>query len=346
MTVFHRTVIGLVVSGLLWLALPVEAGNAPDWIGGDSAHYPSELFLVGVGYGDNRKAAEDAAYAAIARIFKAEIEARTTEWEKHLQMDVQGQTQVSRQLSVSQATTVSTQKVLENVRIAAVWRDESRKLDYALAVMDRRQAGSVLRERITTLDLEIEELLAQARAAGGKLRKARALHQAVQALLLRDAYNTELRVVNRTGAGSASLTRLASVRQELQDFLSRNFRITVEVSGKHGDRIRTAILEGLGRQGFPAGLEAAPDADVAVVGTVAFEPVDIPQTVFVRWTVSFELRDPSTGRILGTLTRQGREGHLTASEAEARAVRAAQRAVVEELSDRIARVIYGEEEQK
>jgi len=337
---FCRLTRGLVAAGFIGLAVATEA-REPDWIHGSSSQYPSELYLIGVGYGDNRKAAEDAAYAALARIFKAEIQARTTEWENYLQTDAQGETQASRQFRMDQATTVSTQKVLENVRITEVWRDESTAVHYALAVMDRRQAGSALRERITALDLTLEELLKQAREAKDKLRKVRALHQAIETLLLRDAYRADLRIVNPRSTGLEPPAQMASVRQTLQDFLNRSFRITVEVSGKHSERIRSALVEALNAQGLPVSRQSDPDADVVVVGTVAFEPVEMSQAKFVRWSVSFELRDLATRQVIGNVNRQGREGHLTALEAEARAVRAAQQELVEHLTSRIVHFIYG-----
>ncbi len=63
----------LYLSGLISLFLLIlsisdlaHSASKPDWIEGKSRKYPSEQYLTGVCYGDDRKAAEDSAFAAIA----------------------------------------------------------------------------------------------------------------------------------------------------------------------------------------------------------------------------------------------------------------------------------------
>ncbi|MEK6684424.1 MAG: LPP20 family lipoprotein [Nitrospirota bacterium] len=343
---------GLIVLG--GFASPVLAASPPDWVNGSGKKYPSAMYLTGVGYADTRQAAADRAYAAISKIFTAEINSKTQEWEKYLQSDSQGRSEDSRRISIEQTTQVSTQKVLENVTIAETWLDDSKAIYYALAVMDRQHAASVLRDRITSLDRKVEELLKQTRQSNDKLQTVRGLHSAVENLLLREAYNTELRIVSPTGKGSESMISLAVIGQDLRQFLAGNFKIVVEVGGPHNDRIGAAIVEGLNRRGLPvvsAG-SPAPDLqpDLVVNGIVAFEPVQMPAggsppTRFVRWSASFDLTDKATQQVIGSVARQGREGHLTASEAEARALRTAEQEVASEVGRQIADFIYGKEEE-
>ena len=95
--------------------------SKPDWIDGVSAAYPSAQYLVGVGQADNRAAAEDRAYAAVARIFKAEVNAQAKDWESYLVIEQRGQSSDERRLTLDNLTRVSTDKVLENVQIVDRW---------------------------------------------------------------------------------------------------------------------------------------------------------------------------------------------------------------------------------
>jgi len=332
----------------------VHAAAPPDWVNGPSKKYPAAIYLTGVGYADTRQAAEDRAYAAISKIFAAEIDSKTQEWEKYLQTDAKGRTEDSRQINIEQATKVSTKKVLENVTIAETWLDESKAIYYVLAVMDRQHAASALRDRITSLDLKVKELLKQAKQGDRKLQTVRALHSAVANLLLREAYNTELRVVNSTGKGSETGVSLAAVNQDLREYLAKNFKIMVEVTGTNSEPIRNAIVEGLNRQGLPvvsAGLTPSDfQPDLLVKGAVTLEPVQMPaggppRTHFVRWAASFDLTDEASQQVIGSVARQGREGHLTVQEAEARALRTAEQEVSDDVGRQIAEFIYGKEEQ-
>jgi chaperonin cofactor prefoldin len=339
-----------VMLGLFLSAGPasyVLAAAAPDWVNGSDKKYPSALYLTGVGYADTRQAAEDRAYAAISKIFAAEINSKTLEWEKYLQSDAKEQAEDKRQISIEQATQVSTKKVLENVGIAETWLDSSKAVYYALAVMDRQHAASALRDRITALDLKVEELLKQTRQSGEKLQTVRAYHGAVQNLLLREAYNAELRVVSPTGRGSESGVSLADVNRDFRSYLAKNFIIIVEIVGENGEPIRAAIVEGLNRQGLPVAADSDLHADLTVKGTVSLEPVQMPgtgSTKFVRWSAAFEVTDLASQQVIGSVAKQGREGHLTMPEAEARALRTAGKEVSDEVGRQLAEFIYGKEE--
>ncbi|MGC3975106.1 MAG: LPP20 family lipoprotein [Nitrospira sp.] len=73
------SVVALVVllcSGCGW----VGGSSRPSWIDGSSAQFPSTQYLVGVGQADSRPQATEQAYAAVSRIFKAEITAQAKDW--------------------------------------------------------------------------------------------------------------------------------------------------------------------------------------------------------------------------------------------------------------------------
>jgi hypothetical protein len=318
------------------------AARAPDWVEGRSTRYPEATYLTGVGRADSPEAAEDRAYAAVSRVFSAQISQRTTEWERYLQTDDQGKTASQRDISIDQVTRVSTGKVLEHVVITERYRDTNTRVHYALAAMDRRQAAATLRERIAGLDREIDALLDPARRADDTLGRIRALHLAVRLLLLRDAYHTDLQIVDPSGRGADPLTRLKTVRLELRRDLEQHVRIALEVTGDEPAAIRTALTQGLNDYGLPvSGAESTP-ADIVIRGAATFEAVDhMPQGPFVRWTASFDLLDRSTDQIIGSIRRNGREGHVTQPEAKARALRAAQQAVSEDAGRTLAAFLFG-----
>ena len=77
------------LSGCAWFG----GQSKPDWIDGVSAAYPPGQYLVGVGQAENGAAAEDRAYAALARIFKAEVSAQSKDWESYLVIEQRGHSQ-------------------------------------------------------------------------------------------------------------------------------------------------------------------------------------------------------------------------------------------------------------
>ena len=337
---------GLGLISLLLLILSISdlahSASKPDWIEGKSRKYSSEQYLTGVGYGDDRKAAEDSALAAIARIFQAEIHSKTSELEKYTQTDVKGKTHSSRDIQIDQITSVATNKALEDITIAEVWDDESENRTYALAVMDRRHAMVSIREKITAIDSDIAVMQQKSVTVSDKIERARTIRAILKSLLDREVYNTDLRIINPSGTGIEPPMTLFAVKQQLQAILSNEIHIGVQLEGPHNKDVRSSIIEGLTKEGFSVEEQGdIENLDILVRGVVSFENADLPQWKFVRWDITIDLVNQTNGKVFGSFTRHGREGHLNFREAEDKAVKALQKDIVNELSQQLVSFIYG-----
>jgi hypothetical protein len=344
----------IVLSGCAWFG-----GQAkPDWIDGVSAAYPSGQYLVGVGQAESRAAAEDQAYAAVARIFKAEVNAQAKDWESYLVIEQRGHSSAERRLTLDNLTRVSTDKVLENVRIVDRWADVHNGLHYALAGMHRPQAERAFMERITELDRSISDDVEEAHHPSDKLAKARALRRAARSLVLRETYNADLRVIRPSGQGTAAAYRVSELTHELEQFLATNLVLAVAVTGDQVEPAQRALTEGLLREGLQVTSRgwggdrsvgndsSGPPAELLVRGVVRVWPIDVrdPQFKYVRWCSDFEVVDLTSQRVVGALSKGGREGHLSEREAIAKAVRVMQQEFSADVAKAIAAHVYGESE--
>lgn len=342
------------LSGCSWFG-----GQAkPDWIDGVSRAYPAEQYLVGVGQADNRAVAEDQAYAAVARIFKAEVNAQAKDWESYLVIEQRGQSSEQRRVALDNLTRVSTDKVLENVRILDRWVDIRKGLHYALAGMQRAQAETAFLERIRDLDRTVQEDVDQAHQAADKLAKVRGLRRAAKNLVLRETYNADLRVIRPSGQGTAAAYRVNELTSELEQFLATNLVLALSVGGDHIEPVQRALTEGLIREGLqvtsrPFGIDGSmsantsgPSAELLIRGIVRVWPIDVrdPQFKYVRWCSDFEVLDLTTQRVVGALSKGGKEGHLTDREATAKVIRVMQQDMSSDVAKAIAAHVYGETE--
>ena len=348
---------GQAVSVFLSLGLMVSAstsctwftGNGkPGWIDGRSTEYPPAQYLTGVGQADTRSNAEDQAYAAVARIFKAEVAAQAKDWESYLVVENRGVSNAERRLTIDSVTKVSTDKVLENVRIADVWYDPHRRLYHVLGVMNRAQAEAALMEKVVALDRAIDADVAESRQVTDKLAKVRALRRAGRNLVLREVYNTDLRVVRPSGQGTPSAYQVNELSGELEQFLATNLVLAVQVSGDHAEPVGRALAEGLIREGLHVTTqtegEAAGSPELIVRGTVRLFPIEVrdPHFKYVRWCSDFEVVEPATRRVVGATAHGGREGHLTEREATAKTLRVMQHELSSDVAKAIAAHIFGE----
>ena len=349
---------GMVLMGLAALSGCAWFGGhtQPDWIEGVSAAYPSGQYLVGVGQAESRVVAEDRAYAAVARIFKAEVSAQAKDWESYLVIEQRGQSSAERRLMLDNLTRVSTDKVLENVRIVDRWVDVHRGLHYALAGMHRSQSETSFMERMTELDRSIGDDVEEAHRSSDKLAKVRALRRAARNLVLRETYNTDLRVIRPSGQGIAASYRVSELTHELEQFLTTNLVLAVVMVGDQAEPMQRALTEGLLKEGLQVtsrawGGDRSMDGDssgsspeLLVRGVVRVWPIDVrdPQFKFVRWCSDFEVVDVTSQRVVGALSKGGKEGHLSEREAIAKAVRVMQQAFSTDVAKTLAGHVFGE----
>jgi hypothetical protein len=344
----------VVLSGCSWFG----GQSQPDWIDGVSAAYPPSQYLVGVGQAESLATAEDRAYAAVARIFKAEVSAQAKDWESYLLIEQRGHSSTERRLTLDNLTRVSTDKVLENVKIVDRWGDVRKGLHYALAGMNRPQAETSFMERITELDRSISDDVEEAQRPTDKLAKVKALRRAARNLVLRETYNADLRVVRPSGQGTAAAYRVSELTHELEEFLATNLVLAVAVTGDQAEPVQRALTEGLLKEGLqvtsrPSGGDrsvggdsSGPSPELLVRGIVRVWPIDVrdPQFKFVRWCSDLEVVDLTSHRVVGALSKGGKEGHLSEREATARVVRVMQQEFSADVAKSIAAHVYGETE--
>ncbi|MDH4088168.1 MAG: LPP20 family lipoprotein [Nitrospira sp.] len=339
--------LGLMVSaptGCTWFT----GKGKPGWVDGRSVDYPSSQYLTGVGQADTRSNAEDQAYAAVARIFKAEVAAQAKDWESYWVVENHGVSNAERRLTIDNVTKVSTDKVLENVRIADVWYDSKSRVYYALSVMNRPQAEASLMEKVAALDRTVDTDVTESRQAIDKLAKVRALRRAGRNLVLREVYNTDLRVIRPSGQGTPSAYQVNELSSELEQFLAANLVLEVQVSGDHAEPVGRALAEGLIREGLRVTTkmegEEGGAPELIVRGTVRLFPIEVrdPHFKYVRWCSDFEVVEPGTRRVVGATAHGGREGHLTEREATAKTLRVMQQELSSDVAKAIAAHIFGE----
>lgn len=331
-------------------------GKSPAWVQDPSSHYPADTFLVGLGRGDSNEAAVERAYGAVAKIFKAEVSLQSKDWESFLLFENRGTSQTERRLTLDQVTRVSTDKVLENAKVLETWQDRAKGVHYALAGINRAQAGTALAERIADLDRAVEAALRESRRSPDVLARVKAMRRAVKDVVLREAHNADLRVIRPSGHGLPAAYSVRGLTAELEELLRTGVAIRVDLQGDQADGLRQAVIEGLLREGLPVTMTEAPTGQVPpegalhqplqllVRGAVRLSKVEVPDPRFkyVRWCTDLTVVETGSQRVIGAVSGGGREGHLTEEEAAAKAVRIMQAELTTGLVKTLAGFVYGD----
>ena len=325
-------------------AVRTKKGKRPDWVDGESSEYPASFYMTGVGYASDRQTAENKARAEISKIFYSEINASNRAYEEYLQTTYKGKSKTKQSISIEDITKVSTQKVLSGVSIARVYfQSRPEKIFYALAILDRAQSKKILRQKIEQLDRDIQKLLTDSRFEKDKLIQIKYLNSCIEKHIIRQAYNVELRIINRSGEGVPPAFSFTAIKKQLADILLRDFLIALSVNGTRSSDIKEALVEALNKKGFSISDNFA-GASVVVRGNVNIRPFEqgSSEWKFVRWKAYFDLVDQQGGAVFGSIKKTGKEGHLNISQAEERAVRKIRKILASEIADDITEYIYSQ----
>ena len=354
-----RIMVLMGIAGLMVGCSLFTSHTIPDWVEGKSERYPDEKFLVGRGEAETRDVAEQRAYAAVARIFNAQVTSQMEDSEVYSQSESEGNTRTSRQVKLDHLTQVTSEKVLENVQVLDTWLRPADHRYFALAGLNREKAERMLVERISDYDKTILMHLEDGREGANALTRLRALKRALRDAQIRHVANADLQIIRMTGGGLPASHPAAAIRKEIDDFFLHDLHIDVRLTGDYQSQILQAVWEGLNREGLvPLGqdpnalLRQQADrtvsqftADLLITGTAHLDDLQLfdPLFKYVRWCSDLQIIDPKTQRMIGAVSRSGREGHITLQEARVRATRAMQNAVSEEISQSLARFIYDDD---
>jgi LPP20 lipoprotein len=300
---------------LLLAAGPPGTGHRPAWIDRESPQWPREMYVLGVGSADDREAAEDRARADLARVFETHVSSVLAANESESSVKGDRGASYSGQISVSDETRSTTDKVLEGVEIVEVWQDPETKQIYALAALDRQQAAARLDARLDALEQGAKPLRARLETPD----KADGLAAALRLLRVereRRAVQQELGIVAPGRPPRAGVNEETAARQ----FISR-LSVAVAIKGDRSGVIRDAVVSGLTAAGFTVKPDAE-QADLRGAGTVSVQSLGLKDGWYwSRANVGVALQDPASSRVVINLTANARDASRVESESDRRVLK-------------------------
>ena len=338
--------LSLWLGGCAWIG----AETPPEWLVSPQNAYPAKQFLTGMGEASKREQAERRAYAAVARIFSANIQAQALDQESYATQITGDIRRTQQTLQLNQRTKVTTNKVLENVKILEVWYQSSTRQFFALAGLDRKQAEQVILDRLRDWDLTIENTVAQGRSDTHKIQRIRGYKKALRLLVERERLNADLRVIRNSGESQSPPYRVPDIQQEFQDFVGQEVAIVVSIDGENQKEIERAILESLEQEGLFGKTastfhkEITGGEDILIVGQGKLWAVDLPDPLFkyVRWCGDIDIYEQPSQQLIGVISETGREGHITEQEARVRANGSMQEVLGQEVSRLLTQSLFSE----
>lgn len=315
-----------VVFGCSVTTSPVTAGR-PVWMENPQLKYPVKYYLTAVGEGDTQQAAESVAAGNLAKIFKTQItvDERLTERYHELigkQNLYQEQTQFDR--NVNEYTSLS----LQNVQYPERTIDSKTGRAYALAALNRQETAGIYVTRLKENDMRTAGFIARSDALSPAMTYA-ALSAAVTISADSQQLLEQLDVLLPAAKAQVTMTfKHDELMQRMAD-AAKAIGFTVEIENDPEGKVAQAVTSQLTELGFVV----SPDsAFLKVRGSVSMEQTDLGRQglFFVRYLMKLDVVD-AYGKTVAALSEQGREGHVSVTEAASRCLRSMTGAVDRQL---------------
>ncbi|MDR1318601.1 MAG: LPP20 family lipoprotein [Treponema sp.] len=305
----------------------------PAWVASPESVFSKTAYVAAVGYGAERALAEKSAFANLAAFFGQNISGEQTATSRYSEAVLNGA--VDRwQEDTAITNAIKTSAELQSLVVAELrdyWYD-GRTSHYAVAVMERAKTAVLYADMIRSNERIINGLTDISAAEKNTLDAYSRYRFAGTIADANRIFANVLSVVGSAGTGinPGNMKRGDDYRLEAVN-IAKNIPIAVKVANDRSGRIEGALAAAVNKAGLRGG---GSGARYLINADISFSPVELPNQAnkFVRYTLDAKLTDTVSGDVFLPYTVSGREGHLTAAEAENRAVIAAERQINEKYS--------------
>ena len=303
--------------------------RAPAWVSDVDSVYSRTRYVAAVGYGQDRGAAERNALAAVAAFFGQTVRIERSAVSSYQQAIIDGVIDgwIDTAEMRSNIRTTADMENLMGVEIAEVWFN-SKDTYYAVAIMDKTKALQIYTELIQANLNVIKNLLAmtqdEKQSLGGVIRYRFA---AIAADI--NAYYRNI-VIILDGTVPDMVIGGEYYRLEAQNII-KTIPVNIRVTNDRNGRIFGAFAKSFTDLGFEASVGSS---RYMLNADVNMSPVDLPNNpnIFLRIILACALVDTRENLVLLPYNFNSREGHITRSEAEIRAITVLERNINEEFS--------------
>jgi hypothetical protein len=285
--------------------------------------FSESTHLIARGYGQTSPEAIRRAKAELSNIFESRIESDVSSVTRATTDTLKGDALYK---NVQSKIRIASSVELEGVEVGPVTKDGREYV--ADVALNRERAAQKWQNDLARISARIDVEENAARTSPGKLMKLKHLNSAMGLFLDREALISRLRVIDRPadGANPKAFEHLVASLQETKT----HFRFSLNGNSQHAQTLTHKLAKKLTEAGFLVGER---DSDVTLKVTVALSQVknNDPNFKFMRATADVAIIDPSTGKMVGNINENQREGHLTYEEAGVKAL--------SKLSDKLSRKI-------
>jgi hypothetical protein len=296
----------------------------PSWVDKPDSAYDERHYIARVGTGSSRRQAEATAFGNLTGYFGQSVRADLTAVEVYKQRVRRGGVDISSSTEAEQAIQISSSmESLIGAEINDVWDDG--KNYYAVAIMEKTKVIPIYRSLIEANLSLIDRLTNVPEAQRATIETVAGYRSAAGIAKANSVFVTVLYLLG--GPDMQSVLKSSDEYIQQANEIAKLIPVNVVVENDSDGRIKSAFAGVLSDAGFRTGNSSS---RYVVRAKLGLSPVDLPNqpNKFSRFVLDAALTDGDA--TLFPFNINGREGHVSQSEADQRAIRRAEARVKEE----------------
>lgn len=284
----------------------------PNWVHHPHDSYPQSMYLVGIGTGDTRTAAENNAIGAISKIFQAKVDVDETLLEEYLE-DKEGISFTSQMLN---KTRIGSDQQLKNITIEKSFFYEKEGLYYVLAYLDRLETEELYQSDIENNNQRSLEYFNSYQNADNKLSRYAYLQKAINLQQVNRVLDAQYQIINVSGETIEPPIPMSELLQERRELLNQII-VNVNVTGEYQQEIKDYINSVIGRIGFKMN-DSQPD--FKITGSLDLRPTHLNRddVTGYNWKLTLDVYDTVNQYGLNTFSLKNRTLGISKDQAIAK----------------------------
>ena len=301
--------------------VPLDKGDRiPQWVNAPYDVFPQNQYIVGVGSGDTRDAAEKNAIAEIAKVFQSNIHVDETLVESALEHTKGKTTELTTNSQMLNQTNITSNLELKNIKIDRVYFSEKEGQYYALAVLNRAETALLYRKDFDENDALMQKYFQQAAKESNKLHKLSDLNKAYALFEVNRLINEKYKVLTNGQGLKSSIpeNELKQALRQAREAISIQLKAENDTPPEVGDYLKEMI----GNLGFKISNKPS-DFVLSYRLERTKTNLNRPGIVAFNWQLTIRLSDRINNVTLKTFTVRKRTAAISEGEATARILRLA-----------------------
>ncbi len=238
-----------VIPILMMTACSSSGPQKPDWVDGQAAKYPSQMYLTGRGQNESRAIAQDRARADLSKIFQVKLSEQSEDNTEYKSVTVMSKQVSKLQSSSNRNIKTRLEQVVSGIQIAESWLAPEQKQYHILAVLDRTKMTNSLRQTINQQDSATDKEVSHSQQQNELLMKINHANRALSLQVSRQANQRLLTIIDPIGVGVKPRYNPESLLTD-RNALLRRIHIAVEITHDSIGDIDSIVTGALASSGF------------------------------------------------------------------------------------------------